>query len=352
MTTLSNTAAGGTAGVAATIANTGGLSGDAFDSADQASGAGVWEFTATASHGTVGYHINGVGVRSTFVWTGSFTASTTMSSRFYIRIPSAPSVAEQIFSVRNATLFAGAINLTTAKTLQVSQSDNAVLYTSLALALDTWYRVEIAHQVGTTTTTGGIWFAYYSLDSTTPIQTMFTATNANLLTTALASVNFGKLGTTGNLEIFYDSLKIDNTTTALLGPHITSVSSLRPASTVSNPGVWSDVGGAGSPAAALADEIDTTYIITPANPVAAAITLAMNGTLDTGPVTVKVRGNIDTAIAGTLDVALMQGTTLIATRQFSLTVTITDFQFTTTTSETSAITARNDLQIRLTGNQT
>lgn len=350
MTIRVNTAAGGTAGTAATISNTGGVSGDAFDTADLATG-GIWEFSSTSSHGTVGYRVQGTAARAYFGWNSFSSATATMSSRFYIRVPAAPSIAIQIFQVRSSTAAAGSINMTTGRALQVTDSAGGVLYTSNALTLDTWYRLEIAHEVGTSTT-GKIWFAYYSMDSTTPVQTMFTSTNANLGTANLNEVRFGKLGQTGNHEMFIDSLKVDNATTSLLGPHIVSVASLRPAATVSNPGSWSEVGGAGSAAAALADELNTTYITTGANPSAAAITFSMNGTLDTGPVTVKVKADIDTSVAGTVDVALMQGTTVIATRQFSVTTTISDFQFTTTTSETSAITDRSDLRIRLTGNQT
>lgn len=128
---------------------------------------------------------------------------------------------------------------------------------------------------------------------------------------------------------------------------------IRPAAVSSNPGGWTNVGGAASSAAALADESDSTYTSTLTNPANAAQTFTMNGILQGGPVTVKVRADIDTAVAGTLVVDLMMGSsTVVATRTHSLTTTKQDFTWTTTTGETAAITDRTDLRVRVTANQT
>lgn len=357
MTFLTNTAEGGTAGTAATISNTGGSSGNAFTAADQqvlSPNTGVWEFSSIRSHENVGYRVQGTSVRSYFSWnSGSFTASKMLTQRFYVRIPAAPSAAVQIMQLRNSTGQAAALNVTTGRNLQLTNAPGVGLWTAAsAMAVDTWYRVELAITAGTTTTNGVVDFAYYSLDSMTPIQT-FTATNVDLGTTNIVDVRWGKVSSTGTFEVFLDSLKIDSSSTTFLGPHIVAVASLRPAASVSNPGAWSNVGGAASNAAALADETDTTYCTTGANPANATETFSMNGTLDTGPVTVKVRANIDTAgVAGTLVVDLMQGATLIATRTFNLVNAVTDFSFVTTTAETNAITNRSDLRIRYTANQT
>jgi hypothetical protein len=352
MTFLTNTAAGGTIGAAATISNTGGASGDAFNNADVDSA--VWEFSGTASHGTVGYRCQGVsGFGSFFSWnSASFTPSLMMAQRFYVRIPSAPTAATMIMQLRNSAGQACALNITTGRMLQMTNGLGAGIWTATtAMAVDTWYRVELAVQAGTTTSNGTVNLSFYTLDSTTEIQN-FTASNANLGTTNLSDVRWGKVSSTGTWEIFFDSLKIDSSSTTFLGPHVTSVASVRPGAVVSNPGVWTNIGGAASLNAALADESNTTYIASPANPSAAAITFSMDGTLNTGPVTVKIKADIDASVAATVDVSLMQGTTVIATRTYSVTTSIQDFQFTTTTAETSAITNRSDLRIRLIANQT
>ena len=351
MTFRTNTAAGGTIGAAATISNTGGASGDAFDNADVDSA--VWEFSATAAHGGIGYRVQGNTFNAFFSWnSASFTPSLMMAQRFYVRFPAAPSVATQIMQLRNSAGQACGLNLTTTRTLQLTNAPGTGIWNGASvLAVDTWYRVELATQAGTTTSNGTVNLAFYALDSTTAIET-FTASNANLGTTVLSDVRWGKSSSSGIWEGFFDSIKIDSSSTTFLGPHITSVASVRPGGVISNPGVWTNIGGAASLDAALADESNVTYIASPANPAAAAITVSMNGTLNTGPVTVKVKADIDAAVAATVDVALMQGTTVVATRTFTVTTSIQDFQFTTTTGETSSITNRADLRIRLTANQT
>lgn len=348
MTILTNTAAGGTVGTAATIANTGGASGDAFTSSDALSG--LWEYSATAAHGGIGYRVQGTGTKAFFSWTG--LSATQISTRHYIRFPAAPTVDVQIFTVRNSTAFMASLNLTTTRTIAVRSGDGVLLYTSPALAVDTWYRLEAAFEAGASATTGKVWFAYYALDSTTPVATMFTSTNANVGTTPFTSVNIGKLSTTGNYDAYIDSLKVDTATTALLGPNISAVATVRPAAVVTNGGTWANVGGAANMAAALADELDTSYATTGATPSNAEITFSLDGTLNTGPVVVKVRADIDTAVAGTIVVDLLQTSTVVATRTFSVTTTKQDFTFTTTTAETAAITSRSDLRLRITANQT
>src|SRR6185437_11916460 len=55
----SNSAEGGTAGVAVTTSNSGGASGDAFSVVYKASGAGLVFATAAAAHGSLGYALTG-----------------------------------------------------------------------------------------------------------------------------------------------------------------------------------------------------------------------------------------------------------------------------------------------------
>jgi hypothetical protein len=127
--------------------------------------------------------------------------------------------------------------------------------------------------------------------------------------------------------------------------------SLRPTSTTSNPGGFSVV-GAGTGAAALADELDSTYIVSGSAPANASITFALDGVLESGIPTVKVRADIDTAVAGTVKVELLEGTTVRATQTFSVTTSIQEFSLVLTSTESSSITDRSNLFVRITANQT
>ncbi len=356
MTFLTNTAAGGVAGTAATTANTGGTSGDAFSSSDQqfvSPNTGLWEFSSTASHGSVGYRVQGTAVRSLFSWNSAdFTPSLMLTQRFYIRIPAAPSVAVQIMQLRNSAGQAAALNITTARNLQLTNAAGTGLWNSAAvLAVDTWYRVELAVQAGTTTANGVANLSYYALDSGTAIDSV-SVTNGNFGITNLTDVRWGKVSSAGNFDAFIDSIKIDSSSLTFLGPHIVSVASARPAAIVSNPGAWADVGGAGGIAQALADESDATYAISPATPNGAAFTVNLNGVLQAGPVTDSFRARSDSAgVTMTIVADLFMGTTLIATRSFVLTTSFADYSFTTDTAETNAITSRTDLRLRYTATQ-
>lgn len=352
MTLFTNTAAGGAAGTAATLTNTGGGSGDAFLFSDQTgTGTSIWEFSSTAAHGSLGYRIVGNGSRAFFGWNGRNT--TTMSWRTYIRMTNRPAAEMQIATVRNATTYAGGLNLTPTGTLKVTKTGGAPIYTgATVLALNTWYRIEMAWSPGTSTTTGRVWYSLFQGDSTTAVEN-FSAVNTDLGVAALTGIQMGKHTTANDWEAYFDSIAMDDATTTLLGPLATPVASVRPGSTPFNDGNWSSVGGSGGTFQAAADELDSTYVTTGATPSNAEIIYGMNGTLNAGPVTVKVRASIDTAVAGTLVVSLMQGSsTAIASRTFNLTTTITDYSFTTTSAETNLISNRSDLRIRLVANQT
>lgn len=347
MTLFTNSAAGGAAGTAATPTNTGGGSGDAFHFHDVT---GTWEFSSTAAHGTLGYRIVGNAARAFFGWNGRNTMN--MSFRTYIRMTNRPAAEMQIVTARNATTYAGGLNLTPTGILKVTKTGGAPIYTgTTVLALNTWYRLEMAWSPGTSTTTGRVWYSLFQGDSTTAVEN-FSAVNTDLGVAALTGIQMGKHTATNDWEAYFDSIALDDATTTLLGPMTTPVATVRPGSTPFNDGNWSSVGGSGGTFQAVADELDSTYVTTGATPSSAEIIYAMNGTLNSGPVTVKVRANIDTAVAGTLVVSLMQGGTSVASRTFALTTTIQEFSFTTTSAETNLITNRSDLRIRLVANQT
>ena len=119
-----------------------------------------------------------------------------------------------------------------------------------------------------------------------------------------------------------------------------------PSSTVSNTG-WSAV-GAGTVHAALADSSDATYVETVENPAGSTFTVAL-GALGAGEITVRTRNSATAATpAITREIAVMQGSTVVATRSIALTTTVTPHSFTLASEELALVTDRTALRVRVT----
>lgn len=352
MATLYNNAAGGVLGAAVTTANSGGGSGMAWDYVDAG---GSFLYDSVASHGTIGYEIDCTANRVSFGWTsGSIVASMDQSYRAYIRLDTLPTAEIQIVTPWNTTQYIAAINLGIDGKIKVAQRGGSVLFTSAAgLTLDTWYRVEISVEVGTSSSDGVLRFAYFLGDGTTPVETQFTSTTADLGTANCVAWYMGKLGNSGDWIGYFDSIELNTSSSALMGPYVSAKASLRPQAVLSNTGLWANVGGASGISAGQADELDTTYAQTPASPSNAEITFELDGRLATGTPNVTVRLSASTATPETYcDVELLQGTTVIATRNFGpLTTTATDYSYTLTGVEAGNITDRSDLRVRVIGDQ-
>lgn len=121
---------------------------------------------------------------------------------------------------------------------------------------------------------------------------------------------------------------------------------VRPDGTVTNPGNWVPVGGSATVYEAEADESDTTMTETPDAAVGAAYTVTLSP-LQPGPVTVTTRGRISSGSA-VLRQELLQGSTVIATWDDTLTTSHANYSHTTTTTQTTSITNFNDLRLRRT----
>lgn len=352
MASILNTASGGAVGATVTTANSGGASGVAFDFIDVT---GTLVYSANQAHGINSVNSAGTGTRSAFGWAGAAVIPSKLQSfRAYLRVGLMPTLETQIVTPWNSAQYIAGVNLGSDGKLRVTARGGALLYTTTTvLALNTWYRVEFSVEVGTTASNGVIRFGLYSMDSTTALETVFTSSTVDLGTTNVISWRMGKISTSGNADMLWDSIEVNMDSSALLGPFIASVPVIRPSTIISNPGNWSNVGGAASIPAALADELDSTYAQTVAAPASAQITLGMNGRLGSGTPTVLVR-LLASAVtpAAYADVALMQGNVVIATRNFGpLSTSATDYSFTLTTGEAAAITDRSDLRLRVTGNQ-
>lgn len=349
MTLLQNIFEGGTDSTAVTTGNSGGVSGDAFGEIDTSTGLGTVAFTTVASHGGMALRSYGAGNRAFVGWSG-IAAHTKFATRFYLRLPASPSAETQMFVVRNATAWVVGMNITATRTLRLTKGDGAAIYTSSALALDTWYRVEIRGEVGLTTSNGKVWFDVYLGDTGTSLGS-YSSTAADLGTASLVNVRYGKQGASNTVETLWDSIAYNNAISTALGAYVPTLAVVRPSS-VDDAGGWTNTGGT-SLASVLADETDTTYAQSKAAPTSDdPFTVSLNGTLAPGAVTVTTRAQADTASpATTLKVELLQGATVIASRTFNMTASWADYSFTTTSGETAAITDRTILKVRNTANQ-
>lgn len=177
---------------------------------------------AAAFHGSLGYKIaHQSGKARALAWSGNSTSSQA-AFRYYTKwsaTPPTPSFLLGVIvgSVTGLGLYLGADGR------PFVQSAAGTLSTSpTALAVDTWYRVEAAISVGTSTTTGQVKAAVYAGDSTTAIWSYDSGatTNAGYASgTVVASVQYGKMsGSTWAAEQFFDDLAMDVDTVALIGP--------------------------------------------------------------------------------------------------------------------------------------
>lgn len=222
MATIQNTFEGGALGSDITVAGSGGLSGTAFNNVI-ISNATLAEatYTSTKMHGSVGAYISGNGSNAYLEWTG--LATKTLSSRFYVRVPSYPSAEAQIFTPRNSTNYIGTVNLRTNGGLKVTgafSGGGATLFqTTGVLALNTWYRVEVSWGVGTTTTNGSVNFKYFVGDSTTAVES-FSSAAIDAGTTNVTIWRIGKTANSGTLSMNLDSIGYNDASTTLMGPYV------------------------------------------------------------------------------------------------------------------------------------
>src|SRR5690349_8701795 len=132
MTLKANTFEGQPDGTTWTAANSGGDSGDAFDTFT-ASGTYTRLFsTTTAAHGTTSLYINGTAASTAIVRWTTFNGSP-LSLRAYVYLVSNAATAQDIFSVRNSGAAACSVGLSTAGGLVIKNSSGTSLKTFIAM---------------------------------------------------------------------------------------------------------------------------------------------------------------------------------------------------------------------------
>jgi hypothetical protein len=222
-TSVTNSAeSGATAGdgTVVTTGNSGGASGTAFWLAP---GTPCTFDDATASHGTWSYRVVAAATQIGQLALLPGATDNRVAARCYFYLHSRPAAATDLIQLRPLSGGnAAKIVLTSTGRLQAQTTTGSLVGSqSAAIPLNTWLRIEIRAEVGTTSSNGTISAAYYVGDSFSATWTASsTATNAG--TTAIGEVRFGKPASAGDLSANYDSLAVDHNRTSFIGPIVAS----------------------------------------------------------------------------------------------------------------------------------
>lgn len=222
MSFIYNSAEGGVTGTAVTTDNSGGLSGNAFDTVTSGTNA-VWTFSAdTAAHGTQSLAATSPSTTSmTVQWTQFDTSS--IAVRIYFNMGSSVySAHARLIDIRSSSISLARINLNNSTNRIYAQDYNggSTKWTaSFPLNPNTWYRIELA--ISVSSTNGIMNAALFQQDSIDPVGPTLATTTANTGSSNIASVVIGNLqNSSWNNTSYYDSLAVNTDTTDLIGPYL------------------------------------------------------------------------------------------------------------------------------------
>lgn len=215
MTLRANSAEGGSNGTTVTTGNSGGASGDAFNTVSIGTGGSATFTSASEAHGTLSYSL-GSATGATFVaWTGWNTA--TAACRFYFMFPTLPSAQMILVRLRNAGGVVLELDITAANKFQVRNQTPAIVFTgTTTLSANTWYRVEFGATPNATT--AAINVDYYVGDSLTPVETGYATTTGNTGTGNFTEIRFGPQSGGVTTTPDFDDLAFTDLTTTYIGP--------------------------------------------------------------------------------------------------------------------------------------
>jgi len=179
-------------------------------------GAGTCTFSATGkAHGAFGMRIQGVpGDTVKTYW--NITASGAISHRVYFTLNAAPSASVQDIVWVSDSAFTAFLKV------GINASGQITLFNVITNTyLKTWataptvgqqYCLKLQVQPGAGTTDGFAAAQIFVGDTTTQLDTGYTASNLNLGTTAIGRLQWSKAISAGTLDITFDDPYVDNTT--------------------------------------------------------------------------------------------------------------------------------------------
>lgn len=211
---LTNNGEGGSNGSAITTGNSGGASGNAWDSILAAAGTCAYDNTQTA-HGALSltHSTSGTAASLQLQWEASTGNPARMWGRYYYRYTST-TLTLDLHRVRNSS-GSQVGRLTVASStgfLQLRNGGNTVVATSsTALSTGTWYRIEWDFQPGSVTNTAWI----YAADSVVPLETV--SASSSYGSTDCGQFHLGNLSSQANVgQRWFDDVAV--TDLGWLGP--------------------------------------------------------------------------------------------------------------------------------------
>lgn len=227
MTLRRFTAEGGTADTSLTMTNSA-TGGDQLSLVSKAGAATAVYSAGQAMHGTKSILATCPAAADTVLMGYGGMAASALPLEVYFYVTAMPTLGTvTIGQIRGAASPGGAnvglVNLllrTTGK-LTVTDAAGAVVkdFTG-TLTVNTWYRFALRAVSGTTTSNGTIGAAYYLGDATTPIETAFLSTTANVGTAGAGALTDGRWGklSGGDLTAYFDDPSVNDGLAAFIGP--------------------------------------------------------------------------------------------------------------------------------------
>lgn len=197
MAILQNSAEGGTDGVTVSAANSGGGSGNAWDSVNFGTGNIQFDDDVTPLHDTMAYRLAPSSNQVTELRWDGFAAQSTGHVTAYFRIPSAYTVTSTIIQMRHSGGNMASLHITNNPRVIVRNRAGTGIFNSASanISLDTWYRLELLVTKGTgigpSTSDGVIRFALYPGDSLIAAAE-FNSTTADTGINDLAAMYIGR----------------------------------------------------------------------------------------------------------------------------------------------------------------
>lgn len=223
MTTLLNNFSGGTNGTTLTPGNSGGASGNAFDSV-LVSGTSTLKYdnTNTIHSGLSAKSVNGAATANSIMeWTTSLGGSLAQVwFRAYLYITAAPpSGNARFFDARQDPTVAGSVAISAAGKIAAQDSATVTQATSTTtLPLNAWFRIE-GYVIGSATVGQIQAKIFTSPDAVSPVETVTTAATINT-TGTINRVDYGNPSSAANFAFWLGDVGVSST--GYIGPVVTA----------------------------------------------------------------------------------------------------------------------------------
>jgi hypothetical protein len=211
--TLDNNAEGGTSGTTVTVANSGGNSGNAFNTVSIGTGATAVFDGTEAAHGGLSYAFatGSTAAIARVQWTAAMGTQTQVWYRAYLYFNSDPAAAVRVLDQDQSHSASAVVVVLSSGKLQVrtGAAGTQTLTTTNTIPLHQWFRIE-GYTIGSATA-GQVQLELFKIaDSTTPDETDTSASTINTYG-AMDTYNFGVSTNTANVaEYWEDDIAVSN----------------------------------------------------------------------------------------------------------------------------------------------